>query len=279
MAKSKIIPSRTVTNRPIGGSAISPSENISGTMNDQKVIVDGRQYDGGESNTAAIYVDNDNHIIYAEVRKTPGTLEFTLPDNTKVEYDGSQGITRIKLDAYSIDELIPQEDELKRYRLLKNGEQVGDTIIIPKDADLQAALNNEVAERLAVDNELRGIIARIIATKEDATTYAVENKSIFDNFVFEDNKEVTCNEAVNTDITLNIRSDVAQGFISLLTITYMPTLKTITINNQSDYTLRIVNGIVVQSDKTFVTTTSGKKLIFARCDGVDIEVLIIEETE
>lgn len=277
MAKSRIIPSRTVTNRPIGGSAISPSENISGTMNDQKVIVDGRQYDGGESNTAAIYVDNDNHIIYAEVRKTPGTLEFTLPDNTTLEYDGSQGITRIKLDAYSIDELIPQEGELKRYRLLKNGEtQVGDTIIIPKDVDLQTALNNEVQDRLAVEAELRGIIA----TKENATTYAVEDKSIFDNFVFEDNKEVTCNEAVNTDITLNIRSDVAQGFISLLTIAYMPTLKTITINNQSDYyTLRIVNGIVVQSGNTFVTTTSGKKLIFARCDGVDIEVLIIEETE
>ena len=277
MAKSRIIPSRTVTNRPIGGSAISPSEPISGTMNDQKVIVDGRQYDGGESSTAAIYVDNDNHIIYAEVRKTPGTLEFTLPDNTTVEYDGSQGYTRIKLDAYSIDELIPQEGELKRYRLLKNGEtQVGDTIIIPKDADLQKALNDEVQERLAVDTELRGIIA----TKENATTYAVEDKSIFDNFIFEDNKEVTCNEAVNTDITLNIRSDVAQGFISLLTIAYMPTLKTITINNQSDYyTLRIVNGIVVQSGNTFVTTTSGKKLIFARCDGVDIEVLIIEETE
>ena len=274
MAKSKIIPSRAVSNRNIGGSSISPGETISGKTNDQKVIVDGRQYDGGDTNTATIRVDNENHIIYADVKKVPGVLQFTLPDGTIVDYDGSipsvdESIKRIRLDDYSIEEVFAQEGELKRYKLLKNGEQVGDTIIVPRDADVIQALENEIQARIN--------LSAVVDQKEDKATVEVGDDSLFTNFIFENNREVTCNDNINRNITLTIDADVLPGFISMLTITNMSTVKTITINNLSSYTLRVVSGLVVQPSNTYVTTTSGKKIIFARCDGVDVEVLIIEE--
>lgn len=274
MAKSKIIPSRAVSNRNIGGSSISPGETISGQTNDQKVIVNGRQYDGGDSNTTTIRVDNVNHIIYADVKKVPGKIVFTLPDGTAKEYDGSipsvdESIVRIRLDGYSIEEVSAQVGELKRYKLLKNGEQIGDTIIVPRDADVIQALENEIQARIN--------LAAVVDQKEDKATVEVEDESLFTNFIFENNREVTCNDNIDKDITLTLNNDVLPGFISMLTITNMSTVKTITINNLSSYTLRVVSGLVVQSSNTYVTKTSGKKIIFARCDGVDVEVLIIEE--
>ena len=280
MAKSKIIPSRAVSNRNIGGTSIAPGDPISGQTNDQKVIVNGRQYEGVDNEWARVVVDNENYTISVDlVKKVPGVLSITLPDGEHtVDYDGTQGIQRIRLDAYSIDEVPTQTGELKRYRLLKNGEQIGSTIIVPRDADVIQALENEIQARIDADEGLSTAINSLRNTKEDKTSYEVGDASVLTNFVFENNKEVTCNDDITSDITLTIGSDIEQGFISLLTILNMSTVTSITINNESSYTLRIVNGLVVQSGDTFVTTTSGKKLIFARCDGVDIEVLIIEET-
>ena len=261
MAKSKIIPSRAVSNRNIGGSSIAPGETISGQTNDQKIVVDGRQYDGGNTETAKVRVNKENYIIYADVLKTPGKLVITLPDGEhQVEFDGSVkenegNIVRVRLDDYSLRELSAHEGELKRYTLLKNGEPTGNTIIVPKDTELE----NEVAN------------------KEDKTTYRIGNKSILNNFVFINNEDVTCNAEIDEDITLTIDDTIEQGFISMLTISSVEANKTITFENLSDYNLRVVYGISVQSGNAFVTRSTGKKIIFAKCDGVDIEILIVEE--
>ena len=242
MAKSKIIPSRAIGVGAINGSAISPSEPISGEMNDQKVIVEGSIYDGGETSTAIVTVDNDEHKIYAQVKKFPAHLRIRQSDGTYILFDGSKCET-ISINDYTIKEVNHQPNEVKRYQLLQNGNTpVGDDIIIPKEE---------------VSYEVR------------------RNK--FTSFTFEDNAEVSYKCTIDTDIELNISQDIVQGFISLLTIDNMEGDKVITVNNYSSLPLRIVKNNVYYSGNTFTTKLTGKKIIFARCDGINVEILIIEE--
>ena len=114
-----------------------------------------------------------------------------------------------------------------------------------------------------------------VNTKENKTSYELRND--FSTFVFEDNKEVSYSNTIDKDITLTVPANISQGFISMLTIYNMTVSKTITINNLSSYTLRIVNGSEYIEDNTYSTSSEGKKIIFARCDGLNIEILIIEE--
>lgn len=242
MAKSKIIPSRAVSNRNIGGSSISPGETISGKTNDQKVIVEGSIYDGGETSTAIVTVDNVEHKIYAQVKKFPAHLRIRQSDGTYILFDGSK-IETISINDYTIKEVNHQSNEVKRYQLLQNGNTpVGDDIIIPKEE---------------VSYEVR------------------EDK--FTSFIFEDNTEVSYKCTIDTDIELDVPKDIAQGFISLLTIDNMEDDKVITVNNYSSLPLRIVKNNIYYSGNTFTTRVSGKKIIFARCDGINVEILIIEE--
>lgn len=243
MAKSRIIPSRALNNGPINSSAISPSEPISGEMNDQKVIIDGTTpYDGGVTNTAEVVVDNDEHKIYTKVTKLPAYFIVEKSDGTIIHFDGSN-YEEIKLNDYTIEEIEHNENELKRYALIRSdGTPVGDTIIIPKDE----------------------------------VTYEVRDE--FGRFVFEDNAEVSYNCDVTTGAILIVPENVKQGFISLLTIRSMESGETIEIRNESSLPTRIVRNNVYYPGNTYTTKTNGKKIIFARCDGLTVEILIIEET-
>lgn len=119
-------------------------------------------------------------------------------------------------------------------------------------------------------------IATLQETKEDVADRKTLAETIT-TFTFNDNCEVTYTESILNNLTLNIPSDISQGFISLLTLTNMNLNLDITINNESSYDTRIVVGTEVIDGNTYQTSLQGKKIIFARCDGHDIEILIIEE--
>lgn len=186
------------------------------------------------------------------------------------------GQVNIRIDGYTLEEIPTFSSQvLKQYVLLKNGQQVGDTIIVPKDLDLAHALEEEVTARIAADNEIRDLSIG----KEDATQYEVRTTGVFTTFTFEDNKEVSypADLELYNDVTLTIPADIKQGFISLLTIPYMIINSNIIVNNKSNFPLRIVNGSEYITENTYSMATSGKKIIFARCDGISIEILVIEE--
>ena len=269
---SKIIPSKSINNGAIinSSSTINPATPISGEMNSTKAVEDSIIYEGGTTETARVVVDNVEEKIFAYVNKLPATFSVELDTGDIIYFDGSED-KAIKLNGYSIEELPATSDTLKRYALYKDNSQVGDIIEIPKDVDLQTELDNEIQERLASEED----ILRLVNTKEDKTSYELRND--FSTFVFEDNKEVSYNNTIDKDITLTVPENISQGFISMLTIYNMTTSKIITIDNLSSYELRIVNGSEYITGNTYSTSSEGKKIIFARCDGLNIEILIIEE--
>jgi len=117
--------------------------------------------------------------------------------------------------------------------------------------------------------------------KVDATESEIRTGEIVD-FIFEANKEITYTSTIDSNCVLTIPSTIDTGFISLLTILSMPANKTITIQKEDQeipFNIRIVSGNTALPGNTYVTSISGKKIIFARCDGADIEILFIEELE
>lgn len=113
----------------------------------------------------------------------------------------------------------------------------------------------------------------------DASTREVRDAGLTE-FVFRDEAEVTYSQAVDNDISLIIPPDIAQGFISLLTIADMEANRTISVaagDPETPFGIRIVSGGSVMPGTAYVTSVGGKKIIFCRCDGIDIEILIIEE--
>ena len=270
---SKIIPGKAINNGAIinSSSTINPATPINGEMNSTKAVEDSIIYEGGTTDTARVVVDNVEEKIFTYVTKLPATFSVELETGDILYFDGSED-KAIKLNGYTIEELPATSSTLKRYALYKNDStQVGDIIEVPKDSDLQAELDNEIQERLASESD----ILRLVNTKENKTSYELRND--FSTFVFEDNKEVSYSNTIDKDITLTVPANISQGFISMLTIYNMTVSKTITINNLSSYTLRIVNGSEYITDNTYSTSSEGKKIIFARCDGLNIEILIIEE--
>lgn len=117
--------------------------------------------------------------------------------------------------------------------------------------------------------------------KVDATESEIRTGEIVD-FIFEANKEITYTSTIDSNCVLTIPSTIDTGFISLLTILSMPANKTITIQKEDQeipFNIRIVSGNTALPGNTYVTSISGKKIIFARCDGADVEILFIEELE
>jgi len=272
---SRIIPSKSLTNNSaINGSSINPASPISGEMNSTRVVEEALVYEGGKTSTAEVVVDNAEAKIYANVLKLPGTFSVELEDGSVIYFDGSAN-KRIKLSDYTIKEVIPAEGVIKAYALFKDNVQVGATINITKDTDLEQALNTEINNRLASESEIR----QLLATKEDEANREVRDN--FTTFAFVDNTEISYTNTINNNVTLTINpGTLYQGFISLLTFSNMTTGKTITINNQdaTRYPTRIVTGSQFSTDNSYITSLDGKKIIFARCDGLCLEILIIEET-
>ena len=112
----------------------------------------------------------------------------------------------------------------------------------------------------------------------DQSTHRVIDGGV-SNFIFKDEAEITYKDTINTNVNLQIPADISQGFISLLTLSNMTQNKTITILSDSPLNTRIVSGTTAIGGNTYVTSLTGKKIIFVRCDGVDVEILIIEELE
>lgn len=272
---SKIIPGRATQGGIINNSTINPTSPITGEMNSTKSIEESMIYEGGTTSTAEVIVDNAEAKIYAYVKEVPGTFTVDQADGTVIYFNGSTN-QRIKLDAYTIKELTATGTNVKEYGLFKNNDtQVGPNIIIPKDSDLVEALNQEIADRIAVDRE----IITLLAGKENIATYELRDED-FTEFVFEDNTEISYSEPITHDVTVKIYPETLyQGFISLLTIDSMQEGRIIYINNQdSRYPLRVVCGTEYSTNNSYITSITGKKIIFARCDGLCVEILIIEET-
>ena len=115
----------------------------------------------------------------------------------------------------------------------------------------------------------------------DSSTAEVRPGEIV-NFKFENGAEITYSNSVSSNCILTIPNNISQGFISLLTISNMEANKTISIKKESlsiPYDIRIVNDNTRLPGTSYTTGIAGKKIIFARCDGVDIEILVIEELE
>lgn len=283
MSKSRILPSRSINNNnsTLNNASIAPVAPISGEMNSTKDIEDSIIYEGGITSTAEVIVDNLEEKIYAIVIKVPHTFSVETETGNVVTFDGSED-KRIKLSGYEIRELTAQPDELRRYALYRSDStQVGDTIVVPKDADLQQALTDEINNRIDADASLRQelleLINNLADTKEDKETYITVAEEEFTTFTFADNTEVSYVLPVDKNISLNVPNTVKQGFISLLTLLDMGINRTITINNHSRFPLRIVSGSTYVTSNEFITSIQGKKVIFARCDGLSLEILIFEE--
>ena len=278
---SKIIPSRAIRNNStINSSSVLPPEPMQGEMNDQKVVIDGTPtYDGSTTNTVEVTVDNEERIIYGRVIRLPATFNIEDETGNLIYFDGSEA-KFLKINGYSIKELPAEENEVKRYGLFKNDiTQVGPAIVVPKDTDLVQALNDEINNRIASDAELirefTELINTKVETKEEKPNCYVSNG--FNVFTFEDNTEATFTDTFYDDVNLTIPADVKQGYISMLTLDEMVINKTIRINNLSQFPTRILKGNTYYNSNECITTITGKKILFARCDGLCVEILIIEE--
>lgn len=150
------------------------------------------------------------------------------------------------------------------------------TLSLALDNDAQTVFSVEL-EDIATLDDLETLADTIDAAKEDKPTTSLNTTQALANYVFRDNVETTYTKTANDSVILVIPENVSQGFISLLTLMQVNDNTLFTIDNQSSYSTKIVaNNATITGDSYRVIST-GKKIIFARCDGVNIEILIIEE--
>ena len=83
----------------------SSSEYLYGKLLDE---VEKRDYNGKETKTADVIVDNQNNEISVNVKKSPGTLNI-LKNNKLTQYDGSEDVT-IELHDINTDDFITREE-------------------------------------------------------------------------------------------------------------------------------------------------------------------------
>jgi len=224
-------------------------------------------YYGATTDTAEVLVDNTNRLISVNVNTN--TIQEKLISGVNIKTINSEPL----LGSGNID--------------IDVGYAVWGNISgnLSDQADLQNALNNK-QDKLDFNSEIPagGEIVPLYSIKDADTYYTIVNTEVraggLNNFTFEDGKEVTYTATISSNCTLTIPSTINQGFISLLTISNMAANKTIIIQKESQeipFNIRIVSGTTVLPGDSFVTSIAGKKIIFARCDGADIEILVIEE--
>lgn len=117
---------------------------------------------------------------------------------------------------------------------------------------------------------------------EIETTQEIYNDTThITNYTFEDNTEYTYQLGITSpydDLTLIIPETIKQGFISVINLNNIVSNGVnIRIQNNSNYTLRILDSYNRVVTSSSVHLTAGRKIIFCRCDGYYAEISIIEE--
>jgi len=258
-------------------------------VEDKMIEVDGtligfdRRLTAADNNIVAINIDLAS--VHADITRIDGDISSingkinTINQNiTSIEGD----IIDINGDIADINQDIIDLDNSKQDNLI-SGVNIktidNESILGPGNIEL-AKMNPTIPSGATVE--------QLVAIEDNGNYYALDTatREVDDGamtiFTFEDEAEITYSEPVDNNCTLIIPNSITQGFISLLTISNMPARKVIAVQKESSaipYNIRIVAGNSWMPGTSYMTAIGGKKIIFARCDGVDVEILIIEEME
>lgn len=106
------------------------------------------------------------------------------------------------------------------------------------------------------------------------TEYKMDDTAGSVEYTFKNNEERTFSSEVSS-LKLTIPEDIQQGFMSCLHFNKLLSGVTVFFDNKSNYNLRLIKQNT--NIPSFTTSNNNPKLFFAACDGINIEILIVEE--
>jgi len=204
----------------------------------------------------------DTAIGDITITKSESTRSCTLTFNTQT-INGEAETTNIEIPYGSLIKSLGYDSNSK-------------TLSLYLDNEVQTAFS-VVLDGVATLTDLETLSDNINATKEDKPICTYDKTHQLATYSFTDNAEATYTVQVGDEVVLVIPATVKQGFISLLTLINVDDNTLFTVDNQSTYGLKIVANNTTVSGSSYRVISAGKKIIFARCDGSDVEILIIED--
>lgn len=122
------------------------------------------------------------------------------------------------------------------------------------------------------ENNVISSTGGIITTELDSTTENID-------YIFIDSVDKTYSKKI-LSASLAIGSDIQQGFLSCINISKISTNVDIPVTNNSPYPLMLVVNNAVQNTSiitTYPKNQTTRKSIFCYCDGVNVEVTVMDE--